>query len=67
MRQALLKSWGTSSLLQRKLAQARGASVKEYLVQSGGLSDERIYLVDVDIIDSSQGTQVDTHLNLDSE
>ncbi len=67
MRQALLKSWGSSSLLQRQLAQARAASVKQYLVQNAGLSDERIYLLDVAIIDANTGEQVDTQLNLDSQ
>ena len=39
MRDAVLASWGSSDLLLRKLAQARAASVKEYLVKNGGLED----------------------------
>ncbi|MBF7729583.1 DUF748 domain-containing protein [Pseudomonas sp. N040] len=68
LRDAVLASWGSSDLLLRKLAQERGASVKQYLVQQGGLADERIYLLDVRTAPGNAGEQqVPTLLQLDSE
>ena len=67
MRDAVLASWGSSQLLLRKLAQARAGSVKEYLVQNAGLSDERIYLLDASILPSNDGEQIPTILQLDAE
>ncbi|CAD5107897.1 DUF748 domain-containing protein [Zestomonas carbonaria] len=67
MREAVLQSWGESQLLLRQLAQARAASIKDYLVDKGGLPDERIYLLDVSIGQAEADGKVATPLHLDSE
>ncbi|MNE22917.1 hypothetical protein D3C80_1161470 [compost metagenome] len=67
LRDALLQFWGKSQLLQRQLAQARAASIKDYLVEQGGLADERIYLLDVGLGQAQADGRVATPLHLDSE
>lgn len=67
LRDALLQLWGKSQLLQRQLAQARAASIKDYLVEQGGLADERIYLLDVGLGQAQADGRVATALHLDSE
>ncbi|OEC34339.1 Uncharacterized protein involved in outer membrane biogenesis [Pseudomonas cuatrocienegasensis] len=64
---ALLQSWGASELMQRQLAQARGARIKEYLVDQGGLEDMRLYLLDVSLGQADADGRVATPLHLDSE
>ncbi|MCY1562992.1 hypothetical protein D9M68_1004650 [compost metagenome] len=54
-------------MLQRQLAQARAASIKDYLVEQGGLADERIYLLDVGLGQAQADGRVATALHLDSE
>lgn len=66
MRDAVVKSWGSSELLLRKLGQARAASIKDYLVDRGGLQDQRIYMLDVGLSDAQDGEQVATELQLGS-
>lgn len=66
MRDAVLQSWAISELLLRQLGQARAASIKDYLVERGGLEDQRIYLLDVGLTDGSAGAPVDTALHLGS-
>jgi uncharacterized protein involved in outer membrane biogenesis/outer membrane protein OmpA-like peptidoglycan-associated protein len=67
MREAVLQSWGKSDLLLRQLAQARAASIKDYLVERGGLNDERIYLLDVASSEALASGQVATALHLGSQ
>ena len=67
MRDALLAYWGSNKTLLRKLAQERAASVKQYLVKDAGLEDQRIYMLDVGLLPDSEGDQVATILQLDSE
>ncbi|MGB4073635.1 DUF748 domain-containing protein [Pseudomonas sp.] len=67
MREGVLQSWGQSELLQRQLAQARAAEIKSYLVERGGLTDERIYLLDVNIAEADANGRVASTLHLDSE
>lgn len=43
----LLAKWTVTELALRRLAQARGESIHNYLVQDQGLSEQRIYLLDV--------------------
>jgi uncharacterized protein involved in outer membrane biogenesis len=66
MRNAVLESWSKSELLLRQLGQARAASIKDYLVERGGLEDQRIYLLDVSLAQSQAGDQVATALHLGS-
>ncbi|MCY1534170.1 hypothetical protein D9M68_695320 [compost metagenome] len=63
----MLQFWEKSQLLQRQLAQDRAASIKEYLVDRGGLADERIYLLDVSLGQAEADGRVATPLHLDSE
>ena len=67
LRAALLQSWGSSELMQRQLAQSRGARIKEYLVDQGGLEDARLYLLDVSLGQADADGRVATPLQLDSE
>ena len=67
MRDALLAYWGDNKTLLRRLAQARAASVKEYLVKDAGLEDQRLYMLDISILPNADGEQVATVLQLDSE
>jgi len=67
LRDAILQLWGKSHMLQRRLAQARAASIKDYLVERGGLADERVYLLDVGLGQAQADGRVATALHLDSE
>ena len=67
MRQAVLDSWAQSKLLLRQLAQQRAAAIKDYLVAQGGLADERLYLIDVNLGEPEADGRVLTPLHLDSE
>lgn len=67
MRQAVLDSWAQSKLLQRQLAQQRAAHIKDYLVEQGGLPDDRVYLIDVSLGEPEANGRVLTPLHLDSE
>ncbi|MDG9927652.1 MULTISPECIES: DUF748 domain-containing protein [unclassified Pseudomonas] len=66
MRDAVLQSWVGSELLLRRLGQARAASIKDYLVERGGLEDQRIYLLDVSLNKEDTGDRVSTTLHLGS-
>ncbi|WP_271409221.1 DUF748 domain-containing protein [Pseudomonas sp. Q1-7] len=67
LREAVLNSWAQSELLLRQLGQARAASIKDYLVDRGGLTDERVFLLDVSLVEPNQAGEVITPLHLDSE
>lgn len=67
MREAVLQSWSQSKFQQRQLAQARAAEVKNYLIERGGLIDERIYLLDVNKTDADADGRVAITLHLGSE
>ncbi|MNP58382.1 hypothetical protein D3C76_1532930 [compost metagenome] len=67
LREAVLASWAQSDLLLRQLGQARAASIKDYLVDRGGLADDRIFLLDVSLVEPNQAGEVITPLHLDSE
>lgn len=67
MRQAVLDSWAQSKLLLRQLAQQRAAVIKDYLVEHGQLSDEGVYLIDVNLTASEADGRVLTALHLDSQ
>ena len=67
LRAAVLQSWAQSNLLQRQLAQDRAARIKDYLVDRGGLTGERIYLLDVKLAEAQPDGSVLSALHLDSE
>lgn len=66
MRDAVLQSWAQSELLQRQLAQARAGEIKDYLVDRGGLADERIHLLDVNSVQADADGRVASTLHLGS-
>ena len=66
MRAAVLQSWAKSELLLRQLGQARAASIKDYLVERGGLEDQRIYLLDVGLAQEQASARVASALHLGS-
>ena len=55
------------SRLLRQLAQQRAATIKDYLVEQGGLYDERVYLIDVNLSEPEADGRVLTALHLDSQ
>ena len=67
LRAGVLDSWGRSDLLLRQLSQARAASIKQYLVDKGGLPDQRIYLLDVAIGQSDTDGRIASALQLGTE
>ncbi|MBD9415396.1 DUF748 domain-containing protein [Pseudomonas sp. PDM16] len=66
MHEAVVQSWSGSELLLRRLGQARAASIKDYLVERGGLEDQRIYLLDVTLTKDQTDNRVATTLHLGS-
>ena len=67
LRQAVLDSWAQSQLLLRQLAQDRARAIKAWLVDSGGLADQRIYLLEVGSVPGDGSQRIDVPLHLDSE
>ncbi len=67
MRKAVLDSWAQSKLLLRQLAQQRAATIKDYLVDQGGLYDARVYLIDANLGEPEADGRVLTILHLDSQ
>ena len=67
LREGLLNFWAKSTALQRRLAQARAAEIKGYLVDRGGLPDARVYLLDASLGQAQRDGRVATQLQLDSE
>ena len=67
MRKAVLDSLAQSKLLLRQLAQQRAATIKDYLVEQGGLYDERVYLIDANLGEPEADGRMLTTLHLDSQ
>ncbi|HET8705847.1 MAG TPA: DUF748 domain-containing protein, partial [Pseudomonadales bacterium] len=67
MTDALLANWSENEGLLRKLAQKRAASIKDYMVQTGKLSEDRIYLLDVNVVDTPTDKPINAILHLDSD
>lgn len=67
LEQAVLSYWSTNELVLRRLAQARAAEIKAYLVERGGLDAQRLYLIDVSTPQSSDNERVNVPLHLDSQ
>lgn len=49
VKRRMLEKWAVDELDLRLLAQARGESIRNFLVREGGLPDQRIYLLDVNL------------------
>ena len=67
MRSALLSSWADNQALARRLAQRRAAQIKQYLVEQGQLASERVYLMDVTLVDAETDGRIPTTLHLGAE
>lgn len=66
MYQALVDHRSDNPLALRRLAQQRAAAIKDWLVDNGGLDDQRIHLLDADENAAAQDNQVASPLQLDS-
>lgn len=64
---ALINKWADNQSLLRKLGQLRAANIKQYLVERGGLEDQRIYLLDVSVAAAEADGQVASVLQLGSQ
>ncbi len=59
----VLEKWGVSELELRLLARARGQHIHDYMVDVGGLPDQRIYLLDVSL-KPPEDREIKAHLSL---
>ncbi|WP_312932286.1 DUF748 domain-containing protein [Pseudomonas sp.] len=66
LRDAVLKYWSESATLQRQLGQDRASSIKDYLVDKGGLEDDRVYFIDTALGQAEKDGKVVTPLHLDA-
>ncbi|AIR88188.1 DUF748 domain-containing protein [Pseudomonas cremoricolorata] len=66
LRDAVLKYWTESAALQRQLGQDRASSIKDYLVDKGGLADDRVYFIDTTLGKAEKDGKVITPLHLDA-
>ena len=67
MSAALIDFWSKSEVLLRQLGQDRASSIKDYMVDKGGLADERVYFVDATLGEPESDGRVVSPLHLDSE
>jgi len=65
LREALLQHWAASEALQRRLAQARAMHIREYLVEQGKLSADRLFLIDAGAAAVDGDGQVPSKLQLE--
>ena len=67
MSDALIDFWSKSEVLLRQLGQDRASSIKDYLVDKGGLADDRVYFIDATLGEAESDGRVISPLHLDSE
>jgi len=67
MSAALIDFWSKSDVLLRQLGQERASSIKDYLVDKGGLADERVYFIDATLGEAESDGRIISPLHLDSE
>ncbi|AOA06853.1 DUF748 domain-containing protein [Pseudomonas sp. TMW 2.1634] len=67
MTAALIDFWSKSEVLLRQLGQDRASSIKDYLVDKGGLADDRVYFIDATLGEAESDGRVISPLHLDSE
>ena len=67
MTAALIDFWSKSEVLLRQLGQDRASSIKDYLVDKGGLADDRVYFIDATLGEAESVGRVISPLHLDSE
>lgn len=66
MHQALLDKWSNNPLALRRLAQQRASSIKDWLIDEGGLADQRIHLLDASETSAAENGSVAITLQLSS-
>lgn len=62
---AVIDSWRDNNTLLRQLGQARAASIKDFMVAQGKLSDDRVYLIDARLETPGPNGRVTSLLHLD--
>lgn len=67
LREGVLSKWASNEGLLRKLGQTRAANIKQYLVEQGGLADQRIYLLDVNLAAAEADGRIASALQLGSQ
>ncbi|MFO2465523.1 DUF748 domain-containing protein [Pseudomonas sp. 15FMM2] len=67
LRDGLIKFWGASDVLLRKLGQDRASTIKDYLVDKGQLEDDRVYFIDASLGQAEKDGRVITPMHLDAE
>ncbi|MBD1553750.1 DUF748 domain-containing protein [Pseudomonas typographi] len=67
LRDAVIGSWSDSTALLRELGQARASAIKNFLVDKGQLADERVFLIDANLVDAQANAKVATNLHLDAD
>ena len=63
LRQQLVPAMPVEESELRLLAQGRAKAIREHLIEQGGLGEDRVFLVEVELV-ASEGKQVRAHLNL---
>ena len=66
MRQQLLQAYALNETRMRLLAQRRAQSIRDFLIEHGGLQQERIFLLDVNEKAVSDGEVINSLLHLDA-
>ena len=67
LHEAVINKWASNQGLLRKLGQARAASIKQFLVDRGGLEDKRIYLLDAGLAPAEADGRIASVLQLGSQ
>ncbi|AZD18072.1 DUF748 domain-containing protein [Pseudomonas chlororaphis] len=67
MREGVIKFWSGSDVLLRQLGQERASSIKDFLVDKGQLTDDRVYFIDANLGQAESDGRVITPMHLDAE
>ncbi|OLF52017.1 DUF748 domain-containing protein [Pseudomonas chlororaphis] len=67
MREGLITFWSGSDVLLRQLGQERASSIKDFLVDKGQLTDDRVYFIDANLGQAESDGRVVTPMHLDAE
>ena len=67
LREGVIKFWSASDVLLRQLGQDRASAIKDYLVDTGQLDDDRVYFLDANLGQAEKDGRVVTPMHLDAE
>ncbi|QTT86860.1 DUF748 domain-containing protein [Pseudomonas chlororaphis] len=67
MREGVIQFWSGSDVLLRQLGQERASSIKDFLVDKGQLTDDRVYFIDANLGQAESDGRVITPMHLDAE